>query len=76
MRTPIKQLNTEYLRPDETVEIIEYDDGSYIFVHFKNGYYSLIDSVQHLHEFLSGDTDARFACTPYEDELLTFINQL
>lgn len=54
---------TEYLRDaGETVQCCVLSDNTLIFVHFENGYYSIIEGVKSLYKFLSGDTSERIAC--------------
>lgn len=64
---------TEYLgRPDETVQPVV--AGNHVlFVHFFNGYHSLIDGVNNLIDFLDGEYYKRVACTDSEEELIRII---
>lgn len=75
MRT-IEWLNTEYIRADETVEAAIIDGKRIIYVHFKNGYYSLIEGLCNLMTFLNGDTSERFACVEDFREVQNILKEI
>lgn len=69
-------LETEYLgKADETIETVIVGERV-IYVHFYNGYYSLIEGVNNLISFLSGEYYERFACTDSEDEMIEILKIL
>lgn len=72
MRT-IEWLPTEYIYGDETVEPCIIDGKRIIYCHFKNGYYSLIEGIANLLNFLNGDTSERFFCADNFSDIQNFI---
>lgn len=66
---------TEYLgRADETVQPVMAGNHM-LYVHYKNGYHSLIEGITSLHAFLQGDVNQRVACTDSETELIALIRK-
>lgn len=59
-------LPTEFMKnAAETIEAcIMYNEKNprVIYCHYKNGYFSLIEGVKNLADFLNGDTSKRFSC--------------
>jgi hypothetical protein len=68
-------IDTTYIRADETVDTILMSDGQLIYVHHKNGYSSLFDSLASLLDFLNGDVTARWICVE-TDQLDSVLDEL
>lgn len=67
-------LDTEYLdQADESIQTVIVGDERVIYVHFYNGYYSLIEGVNNLISFWQGDPSVRFACVASEDEVIEIL---
>ena len=76
MRT-IKWLNeTHYFRADETIETAIVDGERVIYMHYKNGYYSLIEGLDNLLAFIGGDVSERFACVDSFAEVNKVLNEI
>ena len=70
-------LNTEYINhAGETIETCIINGKRVIYVHYENGYYSLIEGVKNLLNFLHGDTTERFACCETMDEVYDELNKI
>lgn len=67
---------TDYVRPDETIETCIVNDTRVVHVHYKNGYYSLIEGMSNLRAFLNGFTNARFACVDTMGEVFSTLDKL
>lgn len=68
---------TDYIRnAGETVETVILNGTRVIYIHFENGYYSLLEGVDNLHTFLCGDTSVRFACTESMEEAEKILQQI
>ena len=69
-------LETEYLgKADETIQTVIVGEDV-VYVHFYNGYYSLIAGVNNLVAYLSGENYTRFFCTDSEEKLIEEIEKL
>lgn len=70
-------LDTEYLgMADETIQTVIVGGNRVIYVHYYNGYYSLIEGVNCLDGFLRGDVSERFACAGSEDGMINILKNL
>jgi hypothetical protein len=68
---------TDYIRnAGETVETVILNGKRVIYIHFENGYYSLLEGVDNLHAFLCGDISVRFACTESMEETDKILQQI
>lgn len=65
----IKWIATDYVRADETIETAIVNGERVIYMHFKNGYYSLIEGLGNLMSFLNGEVSERFACVDSYSEV-------
>ena len=64
---------TTYITAGETIATCVINKSRVVYIHYKNGYYSLIEGLQNLLNFLNGDTSERFACVEnYNDVLVEF----
>ena len=70
-------LETEYLRSaGETIEACIIDGKRIIYVYYENGYYSLIEGIKNLMNFLNGDTSERFACCETMNDVLVELDRI
>lgn len=70
-------LETEYLRnAGETIEACIINGERIIYVHYENGYYSLIEGIKNLMNFLNGDTSERFACCETMNDVFVELDRL
>lgn len=70
-------LNTEYIRhAGETVEACILNGKRIIYVHYLNGYYSLIEGISNLINFMRGDTNRRFACCETMNDVIVELDRL
>lgn len=76
----MQYLDTTYIRPDETIETILLDNETIVYVHYKNGYASIIENLRFLLDFLGGDVNARWMCVADEgdnvDEILQELEEI
>ena len=52
-----------YINAGETVQTIIINGCNVVYCHYKDGYYSYIIGLENLHDFLNGNTNARFFCS-------------
>ena len=64
----MQYLDTTYIRPDETIDTILLDNETIVYVHYKNGYASIIESLASLLNFLDGQIGARWMCVADEGD--------
>lgn len=70
-------LDTEYLdQADETIQTVIVGDDRVVYVHYYNGYYSLIEGVNSLLSFMAGDCSERFACTDNEEKVEEILKRI
>ena len=69
-------LLSEYLGgADETIQTVIVGDDRVFYVHYCNGYHSVIEGVNNLMHFLNGDVSRRMACFDTEDETIDFLEK-
>ena len=67
---------TTYIIPGETIDTCVINKNRVVYVHYKNGYYSLIEGLQNLLDFLNGDTTQRFACVESSNDVLVELDKI
>lgn len=69
-------LDTEYIFGDETIQTVIVGDDRVIYIHFHNGYYSIIEGAYNLHKFLNGDLSCRKDCFDNEENVERYLKLL
>lgn len=69
-------LDTEYITFDGSVQTVIVGDDRVIYVHYLNGYYSVIEGALNLHRYLSGYHMVRMERFTSEEELEQYLKQL
>ena len=67
---------TTYITAGETIDTCVINKNRVVYVHYKNGYYSLIKGLQNLLNFINGDTTERFACVESNNDLLVELDRI
>lgn len=67
---------TTYITAGETIDTCIVNRNRAIYVHHKNGYYSLIEGLQGLLSFLGGETSERFACVETMKDVLAALDEI
>ena len=68
-------LDTTYITASESIDTILLDNETLVYVHYKHGYASIIESLQSLLAFLDGDVNARWMCVEDNEEAVDAVLQ-
>lgn len=63
-------------KADETIDTVIVGSNKVLFIHFKNGYYSVIDNLMQLDSFMNGHTDSLRACFDTEEDMLLYLKAI
>lgn len=71
----MQYIDTTYITASESIDTILLDNETLVYVHYKNGYASIIESLQFLLAFLDGDVNARWMCVEDNEDAVDAVLQ-